>query len=38
MARGNQFILALTANHPFQTAFTSIDWEGTYNTKGIRPL
>jgi hypothetical protein len=38
MARGNQFILALTADYPFQTAFTSIDWEGTYNTKGIRPL
>ena len=38
MARGDQFILFLLANHPFQTAFTSIDWEGTYNTKGIRPL
>ena len=38
MAKGDQFSLALIANSPFQTAFTSIDWEGTYNTKGIRPL
>jgi hypothetical protein len=38
MARGDQFSVALIAGSPFQTAFTSIDWEGTYNTKGIRPL
>ena len=38
MARGDQFTFALIARYPFHTAFTSLDWEGTYNTKGIRPL
>jgi hypothetical protein len=38
MAKGNQFEFELIADSPFQTAFTSIDWEGTYNNKGIQSL
>ena len=38
MAKGNQFEFELIADSPFQTAFTSIDWEGTYNNKGIKSL
>ena len=36
MAKGDQFEFELIADSPFQTAFTSIDWEGTYDNKGIR--
>jgi hypothetical protein len=38
MAKGDQFEFELIADSPFQTAFTSIDWEGTYNNKGISAL
>ena len=38
MAKGDQFEFELIADSPFQTAFTSIDWEGTYNNKGINAL
>jgi hypothetical protein len=38
MAKGDQFEFELIADSPFQTAFTSIDWEGTYNNKGINSL
>lgn len=38
MAKGDQFEFELIADSPFQTAFTSIDWEGTYNNKGIQSL
>jgi len=38
MAKGDQFEFELVADSPFQTAFTSIDWEGTYNNKGIQAL
>ena len=38
MAKGNQFEFELIADSPFQTAFTSIDWEGTYDNKGIQSL
>jgi hypothetical protein len=35
LAKGNQFEFELIADSPFPTAFTSVTWEGTYNTKGI---
>jgi hypothetical protein len=38
MAKGDQFEFELIADSPFQTAFTSIDWEGTYNNKGISAI
>jgi hypothetical protein len=38
MAKGDQFEFELIADSPFQTAFTSIDWEGSYNNKGIQSL
>jgi hypothetical protein len=38
LAKGNQFEFELIADSPFPTAFTSIDWEGTYNNKGIKSL
>jgi len=38
MAKGNQFEFELIADNPFPTAFTSIDWEGTYDNKGIQSL
>jgi hypothetical protein len=38
LAKGDQFEFELIADSPFQTAFTSIDWEGTYDNKGIRPV
>ena len=38
MAKGDQFEFELIANSPFPTAFTSLDWEGTYNNKGIQSL
>jgi hypothetical protein len=38
MAKGNRFEFKLVADNPFPTAFTSIDWEGTYNNKGIQSL
>jgi hypothetical protein len=38
MAKGTQFEFELIANNPFPTAFTSLDWEGTYNNKGIQSL
>lgn len=37
-AKGTDFQLGLFADSPFPTAFTSITWEGTYNTKGIKSL
>jgi len=38
MAKGNRFEFELVADNPFPTAFTSLDWEGTYNNKGISSL
>ena len=38
LAKGNQFEFELIADSPFPTAFTSLDWEGTYNNKGIQSL
>lgn len=38
MAKGDQFEFELIADSPFQTAFTSLDWEGTYNNKGVQSL
>ena len=38
MAKGDQFEFELIADSPFQTAFTSLDWEGTYDNKGIRSV
>jgi hypothetical protein len=38
MAKGDQFEFELIADSPFQTAFTSIDWEGTYDNKGIKSV
>jgi hypothetical protein len=38
MAKGDQFEFELIADSPFQTAFTSLNWEGTYDNKGIRPV
>jgi hypothetical protein len=37
-AKGNLFELNLIADSPFPTAFTSLDWEGTYDNKGIQSL
>jgi hypothetical protein len=37
-AKGDQVEFQLIANSPFPTAFTSLDWEGTYNNKGIQSL
>jgi hypothetical protein len=36
LAKGDQFEFDLIADNPFPTAFTSVDWEGTYNNKGIQ--
>jgi len=36
MAKGTQVSVSLVADAPFPTAFTSLNWEGTYNNKGIR--
>ena len=38
LAKGNQFEFELIADNPFPTAFTSLDWEGTYDNKGIQSL
>jgi hypothetical protein len=38
MARGNQVEVDLVVDSPFPTSFTSLDWEGTYNNKGIQSL
>ena len=38
LAKGNQFEFELIADNPFPTAFTSLDWEGTYDNKGIKSL
>jgi hypothetical protein len=38
MAKGTQVNVTLIADGVFPTAFTSLNWEGTYNNKGIRPL
>jgi hypothetical protein len=38
LAKGDQFEFELIADSPFPTAFTSLDWEGTYNNKGIQSL
>lgn len=35
LAKGNQFEFELIADSPFPTAFTSLEWEGTYNNKGV---
>jgi hypothetical protein len=37
MAKGTQVRVKLIADGPFPTALTSLNWEGTYNNKGIRP-
>ena len=37
-AKGNLFEFNLIADSPFPTAFTSLDWEGTYDNKGIQSL
>ncbi len=36
MAKGNQVNVTLVADSVFPTSFTSINWEGTYNNRGIR--
>jgi len=38
MAKGNQVEITLTADSPFPTAFTSLNWEGTYNNRGIKSV
>ena len=38
LAKGDQFEFELIADSPFPTAFTSLDWEGTYNNKGVQSL
>lgn len=38
MAKGTQVRVKLIADGVFPTAFTSINWEGTYNNKGIRAI
>ena len=38
MARGDQVNIKLIADGPFPLAFTSLDWEGTYDNKGIQSL
>jgi hypothetical protein len=38
LAKGDQVEFELIADSPFQTAFTSLNWEGTYDNKGIRPV
>ena len=38
MAKGNRFEFELVADNPFPTAFTSVDWEGTYDNKGIKSV
>jgi hypothetical protein len=38
LAKGNQFEFELIADAPFPTAFTSLNWEGTYNNKGVKSL
>lgn len=38
LAKGDQFEFELVADSPFPTAFTSLDWEGTYNNKGVQSL
>jgi hypothetical protein len=38
LAKGDQFEFELIADNPFPTAFTSLDWEGTYDNKGIKSV
>ena len=38
LAKGDQFEFELIADAPFPTAFSSINWEGTYNNKGVQTL
>jgi hypothetical protein len=38
MAKGNQVEITLTADSPFPTAFTSLNWEGTYNNRGVKSV
>ena len=38
MAKGTQVNVTLLADGVFPTAFTSLNWEGTYNNKGVRPM
>lgn len=38
MAKGTQVNVTLVADGVFPTAFTSLNWEGTYNNKGVRTM
>ena len=38
LAKGDKFEFELIADAPFPTAFTSLNWEGTYNNKGVSSL
>lgn len=38
MAKGTQVNVTLLADGVFPTAFTSLNWEGTYNNKGVKPM
>lgn len=38
MARGDLTEISFIADSPFPTAMNALVWEGTYNTKGVRPL
>lgn len=38
MSKGTQVNVTLVADGVFPTAFTSLNWEGTYNNKGVRPM
>jgi hypothetical protein len=38
MARGDQVEMDIIVESPFPTSFTSLDWEGTYDNKGIQSL
>lgn len=38
LAKGTQFEFELIADSPFPTAFSTINWEGTYNNKGVSTL
>ena len=37
MAKGTEADLHITCNSPFPLNLVNLTWEGTYNTKGIRP-
>jgi hypothetical protein len=38
MAKGDQVEVEIIADNPFPIHFTSLDWEGTYDNKGIQSL